>query len=146
MGRGSFLNGIGYRFGSVLADEFEQVRELPGEGAIGIGHVPEIRLQHGLGTEAIENGEEPLLRPRTFSRWAQFGHFSFEAISAEGLSAAPATRIRNDFLGSVINRDGTGIRFQGEAAADKPRGYAIAVPVEVQAEILVDERLDCVAI
>jgi hypothetical protein len=146
MGCGSFLNRIGYGFGSVLADEFQQFRELPGEGAIGIGHVAQISLQHSLGTDAIENREEALLRSRTFGGWAQFGHFGFEAIGAEGLTAAPATWVRNDFLGSVINRDGTGISFEGEAATYKTRGHAIAVPVEVQTEILVNERLDCVAI
>ena len=83
MGRGSFLNRIGYRFGSVLADQFQQFRELPGEGAFGVGDVAQISLQHSLGTDAIEDREEALLRPRTLGRWAQFGHCGFEAIGAE---------------------------------------------------------------
>lgn len=62
-GRGSFRDRVGHRFGSVLADEFQQFDQLPRKCAIGIGDVAQISFQHGLGTEAIENSEEALLRP-----------------------------------------------------------------------------------
>jgi len=62
-GRGSFRDGVGHRFGSVLPNELQQFGQLSRKCAIGIGDVAQISLQHGLGTEAIENSEEALLGP-----------------------------------------------------------------------------------
>ena len=144
--RGSFFDGIGHRFRSVLADQFQQFGELPREGAIGIGHVAQIGFQHGLGTNAFENREKALLRPRAFGGGTQLGEFGFESIGAQGLAAAPAARVGDDFVDAVVDGDGTGIGFEREAAAHKTRGHTVAVPIEVQTEVFVDERLHLVAI
>ena len=37
--RGSLLNSIRHRFGSVLTEQFQEFGKLPREGAIGIGYV-----------------------------------------------------------------------------------------------------------
>ena len=42
------LDGIGHRFGSILADQLQQLGELSGEGTIRIGHVAQIAFGHGL--------------------------------------------------------------------------------------------------
>jgi len=68
-GGGSFLDGIGHRLGSVLADQLQKFGELPRESAIGIGHVAQIRFQHGLGAKGFQNREKALLRPA--SVWRQ---------------------------------------------------------------------------
>ena len=144
-GRGSFLDGVGHRFGPVLADEFQQFGQLPRKCAIGIGDVAQISFQHGLGTEAIENREEALLRPRPFGRGTQVGQFGFESIGAQGLAPAPAAGIGDDFVDAVVDGDRTGIGLESEAAADIAGGHTVAVPIEVQAEIFMNERLDRVA-
>jgi hypothetical protein len=61
-GCGSFFDCVGYRLGAVLADELQQLSELPRECAIGIGDVTQIAFQHDLGADTIENREETLLR------------------------------------------------------------------------------------
>lgn len=66
----------------MLANEFQQLRQLPREGAIGVGDIAQIGFQHGLRTEAIEQCEKALLGPRSFGRGPQFGQFSFESFCA----------------------------------------------------------------
>jgi hypothetical protein len=62
------------------------------------------------------------------------------------LAATPAARVGDDFLGAVVNSDGAGIGLEGEAAAYKTWRHAVAVAIEVQTKIFVDERLDGIAI
>src|SRR6266700_7830521 len=98
-----------------------------------------------LGTEAIQNREEALLRPRPFGCGTQVGQLGFESIGTQGLPPAPTAGIRDDFVHTVIDSDGTGISLESEQAADITVGYTAAVPIEVQAEIFMNECLDCVA-
>ncbi len=146
VGRGSFLDGAGHRFWSILADKFQQVGELPREGAVGVRHITQISFQHGLGTKAFENREKALLRPRAFGGGTQLSEIGVESIGSQSLPAAPAASVRDDFVDAVVDGDGTGIGFEREAAAYKTRGHTVAVSVEVQTEVFVDERLYLVAI
>jgi hypothetical protein len=145
-GRGSFLESIGYRFGSILADQFQQLGELPREAAIGIRHVAQIGFQQGLGTKAFENREEALLSARASGGGAQLGKIGFEAIGAESLATAPAPRVGDDFVDAIVDSDGTGIGLEREAAAYKTWGRTVTVSIEVQAEIFVDESFHGIAI
>ena len=104
-GRCSFLDRIGYRFGSILADQLQDLGKLPRQGAIRIGHVAQVGFKHGTGTQIFEDGEETLLRSRPFGRGTQLGQLGIEAIGAQSLTAAPATRIGDDFIDAVINGD-----------------------------------------
>jgi hypothetical protein len=99
-----------------------------------------------LRTVAIENREQALLRSRTFGGGTQFGQLGFEAIGAEGLAAPPAARVGDDFVDAVVDRYGTGIGFECEAAAHKTWRHTVAIPLEVQTEVLVNQRLYLVPI
>jgi hypothetical protein len=55
LGCGSFSDGVGHRLGSILADRLQQLGELPRQGAVGVGEIAQISLQHGLGAKAFEN-------------------------------------------------------------------------------------------
>ena len=105
VGRGSFCDRVGHRFGSVLTDEFQQFGQLPRECAIGIGDVAQISFQHGLGTKAIQNRKETLLRPRPLGCGTEVGQFGFESIGAQSLAPAPTAGIGDDFVGAVIDGD-----------------------------------------
>jgi hypothetical protein len=102
---GSFRDRIGHRFGSVLTDEFQQFGQLPRECAIGIGDVAQVSFQHGLGTKAIQNRKETLLRPRPFGCGTEVGQLGFESIGSQSLAPAPTTGIGDDFVGPVIDGD-----------------------------------------
>jgi hypothetical protein len=98
-----------------------------------------------MGTEAIENSAEALLRPRTFGCGTQVGQFGFESIGTQDLSPPPTAGIGDDFVDAVVDGDRTGIGLESEATADVAVGDTVAVAIEVQAEIFVNERLDRVA-
>ena len=82
----------------------------------------------------------------TSGRGPQFGHFGFETIRAEGLATPPGARIADDFVNAVIDGDGTGIGFDREAASHIAVRHAVAIAIELHAEIFVHERFDCVAV
>ena len=47
---------------------------------------------------------------------------------------------------AIVDGDGTGVGFHRETAADKAMRHAVAIAIELQAQIFVDQRLDGVAI
>ena len=77
--RRSFFDRARHRFRSILADEFEQFRQLARQCAIGIGDVSQIAFEQRWGTESIEKLEQTLLRAGLAGRWTHLGHFGFEA-------------------------------------------------------------------
>jgi len=143
--RGSLLDGSGYGFRSVLADQFQDLAQLPRQGPVGIRHVAQIGFEHGLGTQVFQGREETLLGSRPLGRGTQVGQFRFEAAGAESLPATPAARIGDDFVNAVVDGDRGRVRLEGEAAADKARGHAVTVAVEVQTVIFVDKSFDGIA-
>ena len=58
---------------------------------------------------------------------------------SEDLAAEPAARVGNDLIHAVVDGDGRGIRLDGEPAADIALWHTVANPVEVQAEVFVDQ-------
>ena len=106
---GGLLDGLGYRLGSVLADQFQDLGQWPRQGPIRVGHVPQIGFEHGLGTQVFQNREKTLLGSRPFGRGAQVSYFRVEAIGAESLPATPAARVGDDFVDAVVNGDRGGM-------------------------------------
>ena len=82
-----------------------------------------------------------MLGLRAACRRSLFRQFAFEAFSAEGLTASPAARVGNDFLIAMVDGNGTGIGFHRELLSHKAMWNAVAVAIEPQAEIFVDQRL-----
>ncbi len=99
-------------------------------------------FQHGLRTEAVQQGEEALLGSRAFSRRAGLGQFSFESFGAQSLATAPAAGIRYDFVDAIVEGDRTGVRLEGEAPADIAVRNTITVAIEVHPEIFMHQGLD----
>src|SRR5262249_33827568 len=69
-----------------------------------------------------------------------------EAFGSERLAASPRARIADYFLDAIVNRDRTGICFHRETPAYIAMGDTVTVPVELNAQILVDQGVDSVAI
>jgi hypothetical protein len=69
-----------------------------------------------------------------------------KALATDHLPTLPTASIRNDFLMLVINGDRSRVGFDGELAADIARRYTVAIAVEAEAEILVNQGLRNVAI
>jgi hypothetical protein len=86
------------------------------------------------------------LRLRAFGGRTQLCEIGFESVGSQSLTAAPAPRVGDDFVDAVVDGDRTGIGFEREAAAHKTRGHTVAVPIEVQTDVFVGERLHFVAI
>src|SRR5208283_3805356 len=89
---------------------------------------------------------EVLLRLRAASRRPLFGQFALEALGAESLAAAPTACVGNDFLEAMVDGDGTGIGFHREPVSDKTMRDAIAIAIELQPEIFVDQGLHRVTV
>ena len=81
------LHRAGDRFRAVVANQFEEFAHLPGQGAIRIGELSEIRLGH-----RSEQQHEPLLRGRALRRGHLRVEFFLKAFGAEGLAAFPPSR------------------------------------------------------
>ena len=105
-GRGSFFNGAGDVFGAVLPNQFEQFGDLAGQRPAGICRVAKISFHKNARTQSVERVEQPLLCLRTSRRGPLFSEDFFEALSSERLAATPRARITDDFLNTVVNRDG----------------------------------------
>ncbi len=116
------------------------------EGAIAIGNVAEIRFQRRFRTESVKKGEQPVLGARPPGGGPELGQFGFEAFGSKGLAAAPRTRIADDLLHPIVDGDRTGVGLQCETAAGETMRHAVAIAVELQSHIFVDQRRDGVAI
>ncbi len=69
-----------------------------------------------------------------------------EAVRAEGLTAPPRARITDDFFHAVVDGDGAGVGFDDEAAADITLVDTVAIAVEGQTQVLMDERFSRLAV
>jgi hypothetical protein len=54
--------------------------------------------------------------------------------------------VADDLVDTVINRDGAGVSFYGQMAAHVALRDAVAIAIELQTKILVDEQFDAVAV
>jgi hypothetical protein len=89
-----------------------------------------------------EQGNQPLLCGRAFRGRHLGADLFFETFGSEGLAALPGAGVAGDLLMLMVERDGRGIGFDGEFGSDVARRYAVAVTVEGQPDIFVDQRLD----
>ena len=69
-----------------------------------------------------------------------------KALGAESLSAPPTARVSDDFLMLVIDSDRRGIGLHRELMTHVTWRDTVAVAIKTQAEILVHERIDAIAI
>jgi hypothetical protein len=69
-----------------------------------------------------------------------------EALGSKRLATAPRARIADYLFDAIVNGDRTRIGFDREPPADIAMRHAVAVPVELNAEILVDQRVGGIAI
>ena len=83
---------------------------------------------------------------RTSCRRPLLRQNSFKALRAKRLPAAVRAWITDDFLDAVVDRHGTGVGLNGESPSHIAVGHAVAVSVELNAEILVDQRFRRIAI
>ena len=97
-------------------------------------------------TESIEKSEQPVLGARPSGGGPELGQFGFESFGSKGLATAPRTRIADDLVDAIVDGDRTGVGLQRETAADEAMGHAVAIAVELQAQVFVNQRLDGVAI
>src|SRR6202008_361555 len=72
--------------------------------------------------------------------------FLLKTFGTQNLTALPAAGIGNDLLILVVKGDGRSIRLDGEAPADIARWHAVAVAIERQSEIFVDQSFCAVPI
>jgi hypothetical protein len=144
--RESLLESIGHGFGAVLPDELEKFSNLAGERAVGVGQAPQEGFDGFNRADAPEQGDQPLLSLRALSCGTMSEQFFFEALCAESLAPLPATRVTDDFPILVIERDRGRIGLDDQALTHEIGRGAVAVAIEVQAKILVDECFGGVAI
>ena len=89
---------------------------------------------------------EPLLRGRALRRGHLGVEFFLESFGAERLAALPAARIADHFPGLVVDGHRVGIGFDGELVPDVARRHAIAVAIESQSEIFVNQGFGNIAV
>jgi hypothetical protein len=97
------------------------------------------KLPAWLGNKGHPEPQRGAAAPATVWLRTEAGQFGFETLGAQGLAPAPTAGIGNDFVHAVIDGDRTGIRLEGEAAADKAVGHTVAIAIELQAEVFVYE-------
>lgn len=142
---GSYECG-GNRIGPVLGNEMEQLGELPRQRAACADQAVQIRF-HGLNWHVgFQVCDQPPLRLRTRGRWLLRQQFFFETLGTDGLATPPRARINNEFFLLVVERHGRRIRFHNQMLTNVFRRRTVAVAIEVQADILIYERLGVIAI
>ena len=72
--------------------------------------------------------------------------FLLKTLRAESLSALPAAGITDDLLMLVVDGDRGSVGFDGELVAHITRRHAVAVAVEGEPEIFVDQRFGGIAV
>jgi hypothetical protein len=131
------LEGAGHCFGAVLPDQMEKFGDLAGERAIGVGQTAKIRLDSFLTAVTDQQSDQSPLRLRALSSGPMGEQFFLEALCPQGLTAPPAARVANDFLIAVIKRHGGSIGFDSQMLAHEMRRGAVAIAVELEAQILI---------
>src|ERR1035437_677661 len=145
-GGGGFCDSNRHGLGSVLTDQFEQLGDLPRQGAIRVCQIAQIRLQEGRRTKTIEESHQALLRLRPASGRPDFGEFGLEALGAESLAPAPGARIRDDLLKAVVDGDRAGVGLERDPAPDQAGRHAVAIPVELHPHVLMHQGFHIVPI
>src|SRR5437016_4601241 len=87
-----------------------------------------------------------MLSRGAFGGGLQSKQLFLKALGAESLSATPTARVSDDFVVLVIDGDRRGIGLHRELMAHVAWRHTVAVAIETQAEILVHERIDAIAI
>src|SRR2546423_1016527 len=87
-----------------------------------------------------------MLSRRTFGGSLQSKQLFLKAFGAESLSAPPTPRVSNDLVMLVIDGDRRGIGLHRQLMTDVAWRHTVAVAIKTQAEILVHERIDTIAI
>ena len=145
-GRCGFLQRIGHHVRSILANQFQQLRDLACQRAVRLRHAPKISFDQHAGTQAVQGIEQALLRFGAPRRWSLLDQQFFKTLGPEGLSPPPGTGITNNFLQPMVNSHRTGIGFHSEPLPDITRRHAVLIAVKLQAQVFVDERLGGVAV
>ena len=83
---------------------------------------------------------------RAAGRRPLFRQLPLETLGAESLAAPPTACVGDDFLKAMVDGDGTGIGFHREPVSDKAMRDTVAVAIELQAEIFVDQGLRSVPV
>jgi len=101
-----FLRRFGDLFGTVSAEQIEQLVKLAEERAVGVSEPAQIALHGLLGTEAAEPGEQALLSAAATRARTVIEQLFFEALDADGLTATPGTRMADEFVSlRIVERD-----------------------------------------
>src|SRR5436190_8349173 len=129
------------RVGSVFANEREQLANLTRQGSIRGRQTAEIFFRR-----RSQQRHQAMLRGRPFGGGLQSKQLFLKALGAESLSAPPTARVSDDFVMLVIDGDRRGIGLHRELMAHVAWRDTVAVAIETEAEILVHERIDAIAI
>ena len=108
---------------------------------VGVGQT----LQIGFAGWTKE-GNQALLSRRTLCCRELGEQYFLKALATDYLPTLPAASVRNDFLVLVINGDCRRVGFDGELVADITWRHTVAIAVEAEAEILVNQSLGKIAI
>lgn len=121
---------------TIISNERKQLADLPAERSIGVGKPCEIDL----GSRP-EQGNQAMLRSRTFRRGHLREEFFLEALGSESLPALPGTSVARDFLMLIVDRDRGRIGLDRELPSDIARRHTVAITVEGEPKIFMDERV-----
>ena len=126
---------------AVFANESEQFTHLTRQGSIRGRQTAEIFFRC-----RSEQRHQAMLSRGAFGGSLQSKQLFLKALGAESLSAPPTARVSDDFVVLVIDGDRRGIGLHRELMAHVAWRHTVAVAIETQAEILVHERIDAIAI
>ena len=119
--RQAFSMAVGDRFGSILADQFQQLGQLAAQVS---GRYPPCRgdrLPARRENKDHRGIEQSLLCLRALGGGTHCASTRSKRSAPRRLAAAPAARIGDDFVDAVVDGDGTGIGLEREPAAHKTR-------------------------
>ena len=94
----------------------------------------------------FQQGYQSLLRLGASRRGFLRQQLFLETFSAESLTATPAARISDDLALLVIERHRVSIGFEEEVFADQGGRSAVAIAVEVDTDIFVDQHVNDIAV
>ena len=143
----SFPQGRGDLLGTVRPEQIEQFAELAEQRTIRISQTAQIRFHCFLWQQPAKQSQQALLRLRTMGGRAFGEQLFFEALGAEGLTAAPGARIADDLDSlRIIECDRRGIGFGDQLLANPAGRGTVTVRIEVPAQVFVHEHFDRVSI
>jgi len=140
------LEGSRHRRGTIQPNQLEKFGDLAGEGAMGVGQASQVGFDGFLRAVSGEQGDQALLGLRTLGGSPVGQQLFLEALGTEGLTTLPAARVTDDFLRTVIKRHRGSIGFNEETLTYEMRRGTVAIPVEMQAKILLHPSLGGVAV